>query len=126
VLRVRQRETLAENAHLEKPKQTPVDSMVGVFSLLVVLAVFRGSSDGQTASRIAFASQREGNFELYTMKPDGSDVRRLTDNPASDLQPAWSPDGQRIAFTSNRSGNSDIWVMDADGTHALRLGSTEK
>jgi Tol biopolymer transport system component len=39
----------------------------------------------------------------------------LTTDPATDLRPAWSPDGLQIAFFSSRSGNYDIWVMDADG-----------
>lgn len=41
--------------------------------------------------RIAFVSTRDGNFEVYVMKADGSGVTRLTDNPATDWSPAWSP-----------------------------------
>ena len=59
------------------------------------------SPDG---SRIAFASTRDGNFEIYVMNADGSNQTRLTNNAAADDQPAWSPDGTRIAFKSNRDG----------------------
>lgn len=80
--------------------------------------------DNHTAEprgRIAFASNRDGNFEIYVMNPDGSGQLRLTNDPAEDVQPAWSPDGTRIAFVSNRFGSNDIFIMNADGTNAARL-----
>jgi TolB protein len=76
------------------------------------------SPDGR---QIAFVSDRDGNFEIYTMHPDGSGVRRLTYNNALDSSPAWSPDGQHIAFVSDRSDNLDLYVMDADGSRVRRL-----
>ncbi len=67
------------------------------------------SPDGR---RIAFDSDRDGNFEVYAMNADGSGVTRLTVRDAHDVGPAWSPDGRRIAFHSNREdGNWDIYVM---------------
>jgi TolB protein len=45
----------------------------------------------------------------------------LTDNPAWDGKPAWSPDGTKIAFVSDRDGNGDIYVMNADGSNVIRL-----
>jgi Tol biopolymer transport system component len=79
----------------------------------------RWSPDG---TRIAFASDRDGDFEIYTMNVDGTDLRRLTHNPASDTHPgSWSPDGQRIAFVSDRDGNPEIYVVNADGTGETRL-----
>lgn len=71
--------------------------------------------------KIAFESNRDGNYELYTMEPDGSGVTRLTDNPADDVDPAWSPDGTRIAFSSKRTGFAEIYTMNADGTGIQRL-----
>ena len=58
------------------------------------------------------------------MNADGSGQMRLTDNPASDISPIWSPDGRRIAFSSDRDDpdpNDDvrigsIYVMNADGS----------
>jgi len=70
---------------------------------------------------IAFVSERDGNREIYVMSADGSAVRRLTDHPAADVYPAWSPDGARIAFVSGRDGNADIYVMNTDGTAPQRL-----
>jgi Tol biopolymer transport system component len=73
--------------------------------------------------QIAFASNRDGNFEIYTMSEDGSDQTRLTEEDANDFDPSWSPDGDKIAFVSFRDGsnNMEIYVMDADGSDQTRL-----
>lgn len=65
--------------------------------------------------KIVFASERDGNYEIYSMNPDGGGQTRLTNNPAADREPSWSPDGTKILFVSNRDGNSEIYVMDASG-----------
>ena len=67
------------------------------------------SPDGQT---LAFASRRNGYWNLYALTPDGAIVQ-LTDDPAYDGAPAWSPDGQWLAFDSLRGGNLDVWAMEA-------------
>jgi Tol biopolymer transport system component len=66
---------------------------------------------------IAFVTSRDGNAEIYTIHADGTNLTRLTNDPASDVNPAWSPDGQRIAFASDQSGIWSIYVMNADGTN---------
>jgi Tol biopolymer transport system component len=71
--------------------------------------------------RIAFVSNRSGNQEIYTMKADGTGVLRLTNNPADDLSPVWSPDGTKIIFSSDRAGNYQIYIMNANGTGETRL-----
>ena len=70
------------------------------------------SPDG---TKIAFTSNRDGNPELYVMNRDGSDLRRLTNNPEIDTTPTWSPNGTQIAFTSGRTGTPQIYVVGADG-----------
>ncbi len=60
------------------------------------------SPDG---SKIAFASDRDGNAEIYIMNADGTGQTHLTNNDSVDVYPAWSPDGSKIAFASDLDGN---------------------
>jgi len=91
------------------------------------------SPDGKS---LVFASDRDDPnpvkcfpncaYEIYIMDVDRAeqgldDQRRLTNSPASDYHPTWSPDGTQIAFTSERDGNQEIYVMEADGSHPRRL-----
>lgn len=78
---------------------------------------------GPGSGRIVFGSGRDGNMELYVMRPDGTDQVRLTRNDWYDSDPAWSPDRSRIVFTSWRDGNNEIYVMNADGSGQTRLTS---
>ncbi|CAN5722424.1 hypothetical protein BH18ACI4_BH18ACI4_12520 [soil metagenome] len=71
--------------------------------------------------KIAFASDREGNYEIYVVASDGSNPVRLTSNVAEDFDPAWSPDGTKVAFVSGRDGDYEIYVMSADGGGQTRL-----
>jgi dipeptidyl aminopeptidase/acylaminoacyl peptidase len=70
-----------------------------------------------TITRIAFVSDSDGNGEINVMNADGSGLANLTNSPAFDSRPAWSPDGSRIAFVSG----FDIYVMNADGSGLTRL-----
>ncbi len=63
-------------------------------------------------------------FEIVQADPDGSNVRRLTENDAYDAEATLSHDGERIVFTSNRDGDLDIYSMKSDGTDVLRLTET--
>jgi TolB protein len=65
---------------------------------------------------IAFASRVSGNWQIYVMNADGSGRRQLTDNHATEMGPAWSPDGEKLLFYSDRNGHSQIWIMNADGS----------
>ncbi len=90
------------------------------------LTITPGMSDESPAlspdgSKIAFASSRDGNQEIYLMNADGTGLINLTQNKASDFLPAFSPDGTKIAFVSNREGNHEIYVMSVDGTNLTRL-----
>ncbi|MBU0719071.1 MAG: DPP IV N-terminal domain-containing protein [Planctomycetes bacterium] len=72
--------------------------------------------------RIAFSSTRHSlNPDIYIKSVDGVAVTQLTSDPASDVQPVFSPDGTRIAFASDRGGSWDIWVMEVDGGPPVRI-----
>lgn len=76
---------------------------------------------GGLSGKIVFDSDKDGNWEIYAINPDGAGQERLTNNTSSDYLPAFSPDGARIAFASNRDGNDEIYVMNADGSNQTRL-----
>lgn len=62
-----------------------------------------------------------GHLEIYTAKPDGSDLRQLTSNGAYNAESTLSPDGSRIVFTSTRDGDIELYSMRTDGTDVRRL-----
>ena len=79
-------------------------------------------------SLIAFASNRDTglpynpyNMDIYVMNADGSNVKRIVDDPEYDVGPQWSPDGRKILFMTGRNGNFDVYVMNADGTEQKNL-----
>ncbi len=84
---------------------------------------------------IMFTSDRDGDFELYTIRPDGSGLRRLTNVPGNDAHSIWSSDGEWIVFSSSRMGFKDemalydgvpqpygeLFAMRADGSDVRQL-----
>jgi Tol biopolymer transport system component len=77
--------------------------------------------EGEGEGKIAFTSDRDGNLEIYVMNADGSNQIRLTNNPAWNAEPCFSPEGTMIAFTSYYQGMIEIFVMNADGSNQTRL-----
>jgi Tol biopolymer transport system component len=83
-----------------------------------------GATWSRDGRRMAYDSDRTGDFEIYVADADGSNERRLTDDPADDWgPPSWSPDGAWIAFTSLRTGDNEIWLIRPDGTDLTRITS---
>ena len=80
------------------------------------------NTPASNTGRIVFTSLRDGNAEIYVMDADGRNQENLTNHPADDRAPDWSPDGTKIAFASSRDGGPyQIYVMDADGENVIRL-----
>jgi Tol biopolymer transport system component len=106
----------------EEGMRRPVVIAMG---LLVAGAVF--GTPGAVASfpgtngRIVFTSDRNGDTDIYSANPDGSDVFDLTQYPDTDQTPAVSADGKRVAFATFRDGRSNIYVMNANGSEQTQL-----
>lgn len=78
----------------------------------------RWSPDG---GKIAYASDEDGESEVYVMDKDGSNIKQLTDNAGFDGYPNWSPDGRTILFVSDRGGSWDLYLMNVDGSDQTPL-----
>jgi uncharacterized protein YjdB len=77
------------------------------------------SPDG---SRIAYVTQRDGNAEIYVMNADGTDARRITNDPQADGHPSFTPDGQTVIFNSARTaGKLQVWAVNVDGSGTAQL-----
>jgi Tol biopolymer transport system component len=105
-------------AHLPPTVRFQVQDSAGQWSNIDTLVA---GGAAHPTDKIVFTSTRDGNNEIYVMDADGTNVTRLTTNPAYDVGPVWSPDGSKIAFVSDRDGDEEIYVMNADGSNQTRL-----
>lgn len=100
-------------------------TVIGTIGLVVTSAPALATFPG-TDGRIAFASDRAGDLDIWSMSSDGSGVSNLTASPSApgfDLEPDWSPGGTKIAFRSGSGDDGEIYTMNADGTELTRLTS---
>jgi Tol biopolymer transport system component len=99
--------------------------LVGLVGAILIAAALGTTRPAYAAypgpnGRIAFDSARSGGTQnVFTVRPDGSDVRQLTFLTAGQgaaAWPAWSPDGRTIAFERGDNGPTRVFVMNADGS----------
>jgi Tol biopolymer transport system component len=93
----------------------PVSSQAGVTNDYPAL-----SPDG---TKIAFSTNRDGNYEIYLINTDGTGTLRLTNDPGGDIAPAWSPSGTQLVYVriATGSGLQQIIRMNADGSSPTPL-----
>lgn len=80
-----------------------------------------GSSWNKTLNKITFSSDLSGNDEIWTIKPDGSEIFKITNNISSDWEPTFSPLGEWIVFQSSRDGNWEIYKQNLSTNELIRL-----
>jgi TolB protein len=93
------------------------------YTAVTVLVSLIGCSQvaAETPGLIVFsAADADNRFQIYSVKPDGSDKKQLT-HQGSNVTPAWAPDGRRIIFASDRSGSREIYLMNEDGSAVSKL-----
>ena len=78
------------------------------------------SPDGQS---IVFGATISDNADIYVASIEGGPLRRLTNGPATEIDPEWSHDGRWIYYASNETGQSEIWKMSVDGRTPIKLTS---
>lgn len=94
-----------------------------VFSILILISLWAdvcpSFAKPPANPKIVFASNRDGNREIYLMNPDGTQQVNISRNKADDVSPVWSPTGEHILFASDRDrfrGSWDLYLMNADGS----------
>jgi len=76
---------------------------------------------GPFLSQIAFASDRDGTWEIWLMDWDGGNQRAITHHGALSILPSWSPDNERMVYTSFARGTSDMYVINRRGGGRIRI-----
>jgi len=103
-------------------------SLALIWLALALLPATASATFAGTNGRIAFTTDRfQPNYEVATIKPDGTDTKRLTKAPDGNLEATYSPDGTSLLYTHTGAAGTHIWMMNADGTnkHELDLGAAD-
>jgi Tol biopolymer transport system component len=102
-------------------KRTVVTTALAAVLALAGLAALVGSAratyPGATNGRLAFGIRIDNNTDVYSVRPNGQDLRRLTTDPGFDACAAYSADGRQIAYCSGQGGGPvQVWTMKQNGT----------
>jgi Tol biopolymer transport system component len=110
---------------ISKMIRLAVDAATCATTILLLTCFAFATYPGKNG-RIVFIEAKSGNFQLYTMNPDGSDVVQITNLPPSQnpfWTPAYAPDGQQILFSNDVTGSMELYVVNADGSGLRQLTS---
>jgi len=72
---------------------------------------------------IAYSGRWEGRFRIFLVRPDGSDLRLITQGPGNHEDPSWAPDGRHVVFSSNARGGYDLYITTTEGGGPWRITS---
>jgi WD40 repeat protein len=92
--------------------------LAGLIAAAPASAVVLGAN-----GKILYTLQTSGNYDIWSINPDGSDNVPLVTDAANDQGASWSPDGTKFVFRSDRTGAGDIYIADADGGNQVPLTS---
>src|SRR5438094_10005066 len=104
--------------------RTAIAAVLALAALAAVVGSARATYPGATNGRLAFGIRINGNTDVYSVRPDGQDLRRLTTDPGFDACAAYSADGRRVAYCSSQgdaAGQFDIWTLKQNGTDKHRV-----
>src|SRR5215218_5102456 len=102
--------------------------VAGMAAAIVVALLVDGTKPARagafpgTNGKIAFDSDRDGNSDIYSMNPDGSNQTNLS-RSMGDISASYSANGRKISSSSARDGTCEIYTMNANGTGAKPLTS---
>ncbi len=108
---------------LSRPEPPPSARPARIVPLMAGPGSIEDPSFSPDGNSVVFASDRDGNWDLWYGRIGGGNAIRITDTPEVEAQPDWSPDGARVAFTRQSVGgtSTNIFVMPALGGPARRL-----
>jgi Tol biopolymer transport system component len=112
---------------MSNPKHSTVAFLISL-ALLLSLSAYScarpavNTQPSGLTSLLAFSSDRDATVHVYTVRPDGTDIKSTSsDSQILDGLPSWSSDGARILFNSSQSGDFEVWSMSADGSDRKKL-----
>src|SRR5436309_14678853 len=96
---------------------TALAAVLALLAMATLVGSAHATYPGATNGRLAFGINLGGNVDVYSVRPDGQDLRRLTTDPGFDACAAYSADGRRIAYCSGQGGGPvQVWTMKQNGT----------
>jgi Tol biopolymer transport system component len=92
-------------------------------ALVVLGLAVAARSETPPVGLIVFSSNRSGPWHIWSVRPDGSDLKEITRGAPdeNDVDPAFAPDGKSILFSSTRGGKAGVWRMALDGSNLERI-----